>query len=83
MNIEAILQENENLKKELKEVKEHLKKYTAPKRNNSYYENHKEEILKKIKEDPLYKEKVKEKSQKAALKRKEKKLLLEQEPKDI
>ena len=29
------------------EIKEKLKKYTAPKRNKTFYENHKEEIIKK------------------------------------
>ena len=37
MNIQDILKENEQLKKELHDVKEHLKKYTAPKRNTVYY----------------------------------------------
>ena len=35
--------ENDNLL-----LKEHLKKYTAPKRNKKFYENHKEEIIKKV-----------------------------------
>ena len=26
------------------EIQEHLKKYTAPKRNKTFYENHKEDI---------------------------------------
>ena len=34
----------ENLEKELKETKDHLKKYTAPSSMKKYYENHKEEI---------------------------------------
>ena len=34
---------------ELNETKEHLKKYTAPKRSKTYYENHKEELLEKMK----------------------------------
>ena len=37
-------------------LKEHLKKYTAPARSKSYYENHKEEIKQKVKE---YKENTK------------------------
>ena len=37
-------------------LKEHLKKYTAPFRSKSYYENHKEEIKQKVKE---YKENTK------------------------
>ena len=34
------------LEEELEKTKEHLKKYTAPKRNKKFYENHKEEIIK-------------------------------------
>ena len=34
---------------EINALKEHLKKYTAPKRNKTYYENHKDEIKEKIK----------------------------------
>jgi hypothetical protein len=37
-------------------LKEHLKKYTAPSRSKSYYENHKEEIKQKVKD---YKENTK------------------------
>jgi hypothetical protein len=37
------------LEEELEKTKEHLKKYTAPKRNKKYYETHKEELLEKIK----------------------------------
>jgi hypothetical protein len=44
--------ELENL---IKILKEKLKKYTSPKRNKKFYENHKEEIIKKNKE---YKEKI-------------------------
>uniref|UniRef100_A0A6C0DSQ1 Uncharacterized protein n=1 Tax=viral metagenome TaxID=1070528 RepID=A0A6C0DSQ1_9ZZZZ len=70
-----------SLENELKETKEHLKKYTAPKRSKTYYENHKEDIIAKVKE---YKEKTnysyevtpdkkKEYNKTAYLKRKEKK----------
>ena len=48
-------QENEELKKRVAELEEHLKKYTAPARSKTYYENHKEEIKKKVSE---YKEKT-------------------------
>jgi len=34
----------------INELKEKLKKYTAPKRNKTFYENHKEEIIKRNKE---------------------------------
>lgn len=63
------------------ELKEKLKKYTAPKRNKTFYENHKEDIIKKNKEyikknkenlkkpDP---EKIKEYNKRAYEKRKQK-----------
>ena len=43
-------EQNENLIKELDEIKEHLKKYTAPAYKKIYYENNKEEIKQKTKE---------------------------------
>ena len=74
----------DNLEKEITELKEHLKKYTAPIRRKKYYENHKEELLQKnkeyIKKTDYYKnhkntvlpEKRQEYNRKAYLKRKEK-----------
>ena len=62
------------------ELKEKLKKYTAPKRNKTFYENHKEEIIKRNKEyiqknkDNLKKpdpEKIKEYNKRAYEKRKQ------------
>ena len=38
------------LENELKDTKEHLKKYTAPSNMKKYYENHKEEIKQRVKE---------------------------------
>jgi hypothetical protein len=62
MSVEELLkeiyflkEENEKIKLELQETKEHLKKYTAPVRCKTFYENHKEEIKLKVKE---YKEKT-------------------------
>lgn len=46
---ETLRKENENLKKSLVDCQEHLKKYTAPKRNKKYYESHKEEMKEKVK----------------------------------
>jgi hypothetical protein len=43
-------EENKKLQDELIQTKEHLKKYTAPTRSKTYYENHKEEIIQKVKE---------------------------------
>ena len=40
---------------EYDELKKKLKTYTAPKRSKTFYENHKEEIIQKVKE---YKEKT-------------------------
>jgi hypothetical protein len=64
-------EENKKLQDELNETKEHLKKYTAPKRNKTYYENHKEEILEKMKSNPIPTDKRKEYNKKYYLKKKE------------
>ena len=79
ISIEKLTEENKLLKEKINELTEHLKKYTAPKRNKKFYENHKEEIIKKVmeykeknkdkKQDP---EKIKEYNRRAYLKRKEK-----------
>ena len=45
----------EKLLIEYDELKKKLKTYTAPKRSKTFYENHKEEIIQKVKE---YKEKT-------------------------
>ena len=55
MDIDEILLKYKQLEEENKELKEKLKKYTAPKRSKNYYENHKEEVNKKVKE---YREKT-------------------------
>ena len=64
-------EENNKLKLELEETKEHLKKYTAPKRNKKYYENNKEELLNKMKMNPIPSDKRKEYNKNYYLKRKE------------
>ena len=79
LTIDKLIEENKLLKEKINELTEHLKKYTAPKRNKKFYENHKEEIIKKVME---YKEKnkdkksdlekIKEYNRRAYLKRKEK-----------
>ena len=71
-------EENKKLREELIAVKEHLKKYTAPARSKTFYENHKEEILEK-KRDPKLKEQRKEINKRAYQKRKEKEQEKEQE----
>jgi hypothetical protein len=73
MDIIANLEEQiKQLTAELNETKEHLKKYTAPVRSKTYYENHKEELLEKMKKYKPTPEQIKEKNKKAYLKRKEK-----------
>lgn len=52
--INLLKEELEKTKNELKETKEHLKKYTSPSNMKKYYQTHKEQIIKKVKE---YKEK--------------------------
>ena len=79
LTIEKLIEENKLLKEKINELTEHLKKYTAPCRNKKFYENHKEEIIKKVmeykeknknkKQDP---EKIKESNRRAYLKRKQK-----------
>jgi predicted nuclease with TOPRIM domain len=59
------------LEKENIGLKEHLKKYTAPSRSKTYYENHKEELLQKMKNNKPSPEKIKETNRKAYLKRKQ------------
>jgi len=61
-----------DLQNELQITKDHLKKYTAPKRSKIYYENHKDDINSKAKQDPNYKEKRKEYNKISYLRRKEK-----------
>lgn len=77
---QILKEENEKLKLELEETREHLKKYTAPASKKAYYEAHKEEIKQKVKEykqNTNYKyepspEKKKEYARRAYLKKKEK-----------
>jgi hypothetical protein len=79
ISIEKLIEENKLLKEKINELTEHLKKYTAPKRNKKFYENHKEEIIKKVmeykeknKDKKQDSEKIKEYNRRAYLKRKEK-----------
>jgi hypothetical protein len=69
--IKNLEEENIKLKIELEDTKEHLKKYTAPKRHKVYYENHKEEILQKMKLTPISSDKRKEYNKNYYLKKKE------------
>ena len=69
--IKILEEENLKLKTELTETKEHLKKYTAPKRSKKYYETHKEELLQKMKINPISCDKKKEYNKNYYLKKKE------------
>jgi hypothetical protein len=64
----------ENLLIENNELKEHLKKYTAPKRNKEYYHNNKDKIKEKQSVKKTDPEKTKEYNKRAYEKRKLKKL---------
>jgi len=55
MDLEELQNRNVELENEVRELKEKLKKYTAPERSKKFYENHKEEIKQRNKE---YAEKV-------------------------
>jgi len=77
MDIEAILEENKQLKAQIEELQEKLKKYTNPIAHQVFYEKNKDKIikesserLKKLKETNP--EKLKEYRRTAYLKRKEK-----------
>ena len=72
MNVEELINKNKLLEEENKELKEKLKKYTAPARHKKYYENHKQELLSKNKEYKVPSEKKKEYARTAYLNKKEK-----------
>jgi hypothetical protein len=46
---ETLRQKIHTLEQEIEQLKEHLKKYTAPSRSKTYYENHKTEVIQKVK----------------------------------
>jgi len=46
---EILKQKIHALEQEIEQLKEHLKRYTAPSRSKTYYENHKEEVIQKVK----------------------------------
>ena len=72
MDLEELINRNKLLEEENKELKEKLKKYTAPARNRAYYENHKQELLAKNKEYKVSPEKKKHYARTAYLNKKEK-----------
>lgn len=72
MNVEELANKNKLLEEENKELKEKLKKYTAPVRHKNYYENHKEEVLARNKAYQVSPEKKKEYARTSYLNKKEK-----------
>jgi len=48
--IKLLEEENMKLRNELNDTKEHLKKYTSPLRNKTYYEENKEKHKQQVKE---------------------------------
>ena len=70
--VQLLRKENEDLKNKVVELEEKLKKYTAPSRSKIYYENHKDELLEKMKKYKQTPEQNKERNRKAYLKKKEK-----------
>jgi len=71
-DVDALKKEIEQLRGKVTELEEKLKKYTAPSRSKKFYENHKEELLEKMKKYKPSPEKLKETNRKSYLKRKEK-----------
>jgi hypothetical protein len=70
--LQLLKQENEEMKNKIIELEERLKKYTAPQRSKSYYENHKEEIQLKTKDRTIPPDKKKEYNKNYYLRKKEK-----------
>ena len=62
--LELLKKENEELQLRIQELEERLKKYTAPARSKTYYENHKEELLEKMKKYKQTPEQIKERNKK-------------------
>ena len=98
MNVDEIItkyklleEAHKKLQEELIRTKEHLKKYTAPIKNKTYYENNKDEHKQRVKEYKektnysanLSTEKKKEYARRAYLNKKEKLKKLEEENQNI
>jgi hypothetical protein len=60
--VQLLKKENEELKNKVIELEEKLKKYTAPARSKTYYENHKDEYLEKRKKYTQTPEQIKERN---------------------
>lgn len=72
---EALQKQYDSVITELHATREHLKKYTAPTRKKTYYENHKEELKEKSRKFTVSKEKKQEYNRRYAEKKAAQKLL--------
>ena len=81
MDLQELISINIKLQEENTFLKEKLKKYTAPSRNKTYYEKHKDDILTKNKSYQVSQEKKKEYARTAYLNKKEK-LKNQEKPKE-
>jgi hypothetical protein len=70
MDYDELLTKYKLLEEELNKTKEHLKKYTAPTGNKKYYDAHRDELLEKMKSNPISSEKRKEYNKTYYLKKK-------------
>lgn len=70
--IKELEEKNYKLEEELRLTKEHLKKYTAPESRREYYVNNKEQILDKMKANPIPPDIRKKYNKKSYLRKKEK-----------
>lgn len=69
--IETLVNENKTLKQRIHELEEHLKKYTAPNRSKKYYQEHKDDVIAKIKANKPSPEKQREYSKRYYEKKKQ------------
>jgi hypothetical protein len=69
--IETLVNEIKALKQRIHELEEHLKKYTAPNRSKKYYQEHKDDVIAKIKANKPSPEKQREYSKRYYEKKKQ------------
>ena len=74
MDTEELKKKVFELEEENQKLKEHLKRYTAPENTKEYYKRNRERVIQRVKEyqkkNPVSKEKQREYSRKAYLKKK-------------
>ena len=71
--IETLKNENKILKQRISELEDHLKKYTAPDRSKKYYQEHKDDVIAKVKANKPSPEKQREYSKRYYHKKKKEK----------